>query len=442
MTHTDIVKFDNTTKANFTKWQRYILAAADKHPDRLHDILTTRALHPDKLLNYKKSYIAIGETFTGGTKQSYLISADKSAYVLLTDSISDKTTLQTLARKFNGEGHNAYDFICGLWNAKTDDDRRMVVYEKRAELIHAGATSGSKAHMTQFIEELLEYNEELDGSEYEMTDATATSTLLIALQKHNKPLVSAYRATKKASGVANWKDNFDGIWKDIQQQLESTEIADSHNATQEAKPEVLHTQMAEMEKLMVLNTQLMEKVTVLESRLNERSKPQNKPCEHCNVVHPKNSNVPSGCIGKALSDGKIDLDQAKKFFGRARDPELAATTAKAKYEAYQGKESSESAGSEGIKLKKRHVMMTQVTEEDSRACLKVDTQAEITIFNDPRYTSPPSTRRRPSTSARCSARVVPRGKARCRSSLTTARSSSSPTRTSAPRRQRTSSPPS
>ena len=49
MTHTDIVKFDNTTKANFTKWQRYILAAADKHPDRLglHNILTTHALHPD-----------------------------------------------------------------------------------------------------------------------------------------------------------------------------------------------------------------------------------------------------------------------------------------------------------------------------------------------------------------------------------------------------------
>jgi hypothetical protein len=59
--------------------------------------------------------------------------------------------------------------------------RQLAKNSERDNHIREGAHSGSLEHMCVFVEKLLEYNQELHGSDYEMKDKVTTNHVLNAL---------------------------------------------------------------------------------------------------------------------------------------------------------------------------------------------------------------------------------------------------------------------
>ena len=191
--------YKNNSRDNFMEWKRDLDATLDKHPDRLTTVVDDDKLHVSIVLKYKREYKSIEEVFTDTVMTEIITAAKKSAYLLLVKTIADKGTLKTITRKYTNDPKGAVDYITKHWDASAHDDRQGNLDTKRTEFITAGAAGPNLSAMTDFVEGLMQFNTELEGSDFEMKDPTIVTHVLTALQKYNKPLVTAYKAGKKST---------------------------------------------------------------------------------------------------------------------------------------------------------------------------------------------------------------------------------------------------
>ena len=394
----------NTSRENMLEWKRAFDTICDKHPERLLSVVTNNKLHSSILLKYMTQYKQLKMTFEDDHDE-ILAEAQRSAYLILIDTIGDRQTLQTIERKFVNNASGAYNYILKMWEAKATDDRAVALDNKRADHIRQGAKSSSKRHMTEFVECLLQYNIELEGTAFEMMNETVVLHVLTALQKHNKALVTSYKAAN--AGKDDWNSDFDKVWDQLQLLLESDDLAEDAN-NDPTSADILKTNIMEDPRDALLR-QLTEQVKTLtmavqavQGNMNEGKsilrtravQPQLATCMDCGYPHPRRGEHP--CVGKALATGDINMDEAKLLFHNLNNPENAAINAKERYLAYQEKLKPTTPTSPKVIIPtKKVVLTTQVAQVHvpARECdnmntstkLKVDTCADITILNDPRF---------------------------------------------------------
>ena len=394
----------NTSRENMLEWKRAFDTTCDKHPERLLSVVTNNKLHSSILLKYMTQYKQLKMTFEDDHDE-ILAEAQRSAYLILIDTIGDRQTLQTIERKFVNNASGAYNYILKMWEAKATDDRAVALDNKRADHIRQGAKSSSKRHMTEFVECLLQYNIELEGTAFEMMNETVVLHVLTALQKHNKALVTSYKAAN--AGKDDWNSDFDKVWDQLQLLLESDDLAEDAN-NDPTSADILKTNIIEDPRDALLR-QLTEQVKTLtmavqavQGNMNEGKsilrtravQPQLASCMDCGYPHPRRGEHP--CVGKALATGEINMEEAKLLFHNLNNPENAAINAKERYLAYQEKLKPTTPTSPKVIIPtKKVVLTTQVAQVHvpAQECdnmntytkLKVDTCADITILNDPRF---------------------------------------------------------
>ena len=335
MTTTTTTAYTHTTRDNYLQWKRAIDATLDKHHDRLLTIVETKKLHTGRKISLKKEYKQAEMEFNTAAENNAIDDFNKSAYIILRSTISDKNTLRTIERKHPNDGHAAYAYINNQWKADANDDRLLNKSQERNQLIAKGAAGCGLKQMTEFVESLLEINVELDGSEFEMKDNTMVSTVLAALQKYNKPLVTSFKAAN--TGVADWNKDFDAVWDKLKALLEGDDIADSANKNQ---TDVLTTN-AENDPRDAEIKELKEKIAQLEvlAITGRKTQYKTKLCPACNFPHPPHK--VHGCIGEAVSTGKLPAAEAAKLFPLAREPETLVKSAVARYNKHNNIEAKE-----------------------------------------------------------------------------------------------------
>ena len=141
---------------------------------------------------------------------------------------------------------------------KKDNDRKLH--------IDAGAKSGSAEHMEDFVETLLEFNAELEDTDYRMPQTVLTNHFMNVLSKHDPAYVRAYKGAK--AGDKDWNKNFDVNWQLIKKDLKDFDTVADANAKKE-RSDILSTETAKeprdtaMEEMMSMLKESMGMVKVL-----------------------------------------------------------------------------------------------------------------------------------------------------------------------------------
>ena len=268
-----------------------------------------------------------------------------------------------------------YKYIKDAWKASANDSRAEKKFEERTEFIAKGALSAKKEHMESFVAKLTEFNTELHGTDYAMKDTVKVNTVLTALQKHNKSLVTSYKATK--AGVTDWNKSFVTVWNQIKELLESDDAADDLNAAR-TTADVLATKAQEDSKdkeIAALKAQLAElKTTVGVLATNARRPPPTsspswgpEECDLCGGKHRKSADI--GCVGEAVATGKMTKAAAIERFRNVREPEKMINAAVKKYTEYQAAKKGTTAQpppqGTAFKPTKSIVLMTTVDDGSS-----------------------------------------------------------------------------
>ena len=182
---TTSVIYDNKSQTNYKSWNRFILRKLDSHPDKLLPVVTGGTLDimykakvrhavliDDKNISPADLDVAVAEQ---------LKSCKLSAYLIIVETISCKTTLSHIERAFDSDGHQAYKYICGLWKVDNNENRIDRVKNERDALIKNGMTNGTCKAATAYVEELQRLNDELNGSIYYLDGAALVKDVLSQL---------------------------------------------------------------------------------------------------------------------------------------------------------------------------------------------------------------------------------------------------------------------
>ena len=95
-----------------------------------------------------------------------------------------------------------------VWDCCSD---QSTLWQCQKLHIDAGAKSGSAEHMKDFVETLLEFNAELEDTDYKMPQTVLTNHFMNVLSKHDPASVRAYNGAK--AGDKDWNKNFDVNWQ-------------------------------------------------------------------------------------------------------------------------------------------------------------------------------------------------------------------------------------
>ena len=294
------------------------------------------------------------------------------------------------------------------------DERVEAAHDKLTKHLADGMPGGTLdiANSNTWVEQMIDLAMELDDSSYEVPDTNKTNAVLKQLTKYHRQAIEAYKSRK--AGVTKWKDDFDDVWDELQALLESFDADDPAGA--DAPTDVLTTTTNAIAPEV---TQLTTLVTTLQATIDQQQKqisilltnsnrnggkggggggnyPPKTNCPDCGRKHALDGTY--GCIGKAIFEGEITAEEAgNTAFSRAKDPIWAAEAARKSYITHQvdktGKAPERAAKpAEGGDFRpgktKSLLTVTVATTDVSRdgaKVIKVDTQADITMFNDPKF---------------------------------------------------------
>ena len=161
--------YTNTTKANYMEWKRDIDRRLALHPDKLLSVVRDGTIDITRVIPLTHQLKAAGIDFAE-RRDELITSYSEVAYYEIIATLRCPTTLKTLEREFgaNRDGRGAYAHIVDTWKSGTSSTLVALVDldEQRTDLIRAGAKSASRVHMTEFVEALLWFNDELPGTDY------------------------------------------------------------------------------------------------------------------------------------------------------------------------------------------------------------------------------------------------------------------------------------
>ena len=217
---TSVIFYDNKSQTNYKSWNRFILRKFDSHPDKLLPVVTKGKLD---VMYRAKFRNAIYNNDTNDDLdvacEEQLESCNNSAYLIIIETVSCKTTLSHIERAFDSNGNKAYQYICDLWKVDDNENRIDRVKNERDALIKNGMANGTCKAATAYVEELLRLNDELNGSTYHLEDAALVKDVLSQLSRFHATTVNAYRAAKVS--VKDWKKDFAKMWTEVADLLES-----------------------------------------------------------------------------------------------------------------------------------------------------------------------------------------------------------------------------
>ena len=215
--------YDNKSQANFKSWNRSILRKFDSHPDKLLPVVTKGKLDVMYKAKFRHAVLiddkAISKEDLDAAVEEQLESCNNSAYLIIVETVSCKTTLSHIERAFDSDGHHAYQYICDLWKVDDNENRIDRVKNERDALIKNGMTNGTCKAATAYVEELQRLNDELNGSTYHLDGAALVKDVLSQLSRFHATTVNAYRAAKVS--VKDWKKDFAKMWTEVADLLES-----------------------------------------------------------------------------------------------------------------------------------------------------------------------------------------------------------------------------
>ena len=377
-----ITKYTHTTRVNFIDWKRDIDALLSAHPDKLLTVVQNNALSIATKIKLKSQYKSLGESWTEATEKEHIVELDTTAYHLILPTIGDDTFRKRIERLHgnNYDASGAYNTICAEWALGTaaTDERIVSKDAERKALLDVGAKNGSLASITEFVESLLALNNELQGTDFYWGNTALVTYVLNAIAVHNEAFVSGYKGSKV--GNTTWKSDFDKVWAELKTGLESNNATKEANMHRQSDVLKISTEDDTIKALMAQVSALTTQVRALQGS-NVFATSGNKcttACEHCGHAHWPNKTY--GCIGKALAEGKVSLNDAKAVFKNYTDPEGAARKAKERYISYN-KDKTDLDALITRPTKTVTLMVNTVTGRDADV-LRVDTQAEDTILNN------------------------------------------------------------
>ena len=359
-TTSSLVKFTNQSRDNFLKWKRSLDAQLAKHPDKLLPVVQDGNLAVSVNLKIRQAATAAGAD-PDKMADEHRDELDTAAYYILIDTIACPTTLKTIERKFGDQTNAAktYEYVTNLWKLDVDktDEYLVAKNNTRDDFVRAGPKSGSLEHVKAFVEGMLELNDEFTGTTFAWDGVRLTTHFLTALGKHERALVDGYRSSRTET---DWKKDFEENWSAVSKLLESKN--DENDDLPPRNTDVLTTEAApsDIEKWMQAQTTmneslLKEMATILATKTAATRGTLSGSCAHCGIRH--RPDPAHGCVGKAISEGKITTAEAKTFFSKASDPEAMVKVASERYEAHQAKlgkpvTKADATKSAGMKLTK------------------------------------------------------------------------------------------
>ena len=340
LTKIPITLYKHSDYNNYKEWKSSIDAILSNHPDKLLTVVQQGKLANTTKLKLLTQYKTMGIEWSHTIENEFFEEFNTTAWHLIYPTIDNQTFKNTIDRKF-GEDHDAHDLYKYIIseNMVTDDTSDERLCEKDAErnrVITAGAKSGTVAHITEFVEDLLRLNAELYETPFHWSDPLMVTYVLDKIAVHNSAFVSGFKGARV--GVDGWKKDFDAVWKHLKAGLESDTA--TKEAANHRQSDVLHTNtqtddlIAELRALRAEVTELKSTNLATTTRPGKRGEPYRPlpPCPDCNYPHVIHR--AHGCIGKAVSTGKITLAQAKAAFAsnvNNRDPERSVAAAKERY---------------------------------------------------------------------------------------------------------------
>ena len=335
-----------TTRENYQNWRRDLSAILATHPDNLLTVVTEKKLATTVELKYHKDYKSLDVTWSPAAKAEIINDLDTKAYHIMLPTIGDATTLKTIERICgnDSDAHKMLETIDAKWATAGDEDRAINKSRQRDEHLKEGAKSASLAHMTEFVEKLLELNDQTEGTDFHLKPTVLTTHVLDALSKHKPSYVDGVKG--KNAGTADWRAKFDDVWDDLKKSLESMDTTAENNATND-RTDVLATNGADPRDKQIesLQKQIDTLTTILATlghnagdttnlRINTRN--DTKPlCNECGIEHKPNKE--HGCVGMAVATGKITKEVAAKSFKWANNPLKLIDAAVENYESHQRK---------------------------------------------------------------------------------------------------------
>ena len=149
------------------------------------------------------------------------------AYHIILPTIGDNIFRKEMERKHGSkeDAHGLYKAICSEWavDSETSDERLIAKEKQRQHIFIAGVKSGSLAHATEFVESILEINNELEDTAFFWKDEVLVTYVLDAIQVHNEPYILAYKGSK--TNKKEWRKKFDTVWRELKSGLESNALA-------------------------------------------------------------------------------------------------------------------------------------------------------------------------------------------------------------------------
>ena len=174
--------YDNKSQTNFKSWNRFILHKFDSHPDKLLPVVTNGKLDVMYRAKFRHAVQSDDKKISADDLDAavaeQLKSCNNSAYLIIVETISCKTTLSHIERAFDSDGHQAYKYICDLWKVDDNENRIDRVKNERDALIKNGMANGTCKAATAYVEELQRLNDELKGSTYHLADAALVKDVL------------------------------------------------------------------------------------------------------------------------------------------------------------------------------------------------------------------------------------------------------------------------
>ena len=404
--------YDNKSQANYKSWNRSILRKFDSHPDKLLPVVTKGKLdvmYRAKFRNAVYNNDTTDDLDVACAEQ--LKSCNNSAYLIIIETISCKTTLSHIEREFDSDGNKAYEYIRDLWKVDDNENRIDRVKNERDALIKNGMANGTCKAATAYVEELLRLNDELNGSTYHLEDAALVKDVLSQLSRFHATTVNAYRAAKVS--VKDWKKDFAKMWTEVADLLESQ---DSDAKVQHGPTDVLTISadsadpadpMAEMRALLADAKVTIEKqqqqISILATAPHHggggggpggprRDRSELAACPDCGKKHAIDPT--HGCTGKAVAEGRITVEEAAKRFHRSRDPTGMVEQVRRSYVVHQFDKGNKAPGAtkpaatgfrpgKTIDMMPVDIVATNIATTPAGATtVLVDTMAQVTLLTN------------------------------------------------------------
>ena len=186
-------------------------------------------------MKIRMQYKQLDEEWNITSSNEHLKEFNTKAWYIMMPTIQDTTMRKTLERKYGDKHdcHGAYEELAEHWNTSNASTTNDLIKKDNDRKLHidAGAKSGGAEHMEDFVETLLEFNAELEDTDYKMPQTVLTNHFMNVLSKHDPAYVRAYKGAK--AGDKDWNKNFDVNWQLIKKDLKDFDTVADANAKKE-----------------------------------------------------------------------------------------------------------------------------------------------------------------------------------------------------------------